>query len=161
MLNIREMRASDWQDVARIYAEGIKTGVATLESEVPSYEKWDAAHLKICRLVAESDNSLAGWAVLSPVSTRLVYAGVAEVSVYVSEHARGQKAGAAILGALIDESERQGIWTLQSSILEENKASVALHLRCGFRTVGVRERLGRDVGGVWHNIILMERRSRR
>ncbi|GHV37818.1 hypothetical protein FACS1894187_15590 [Synergistales bacterium] len=155
------MRASDWREAARIYAEGIKTGVATLESEVPPYEKWDAAHLKVCRVVAELDGSLAGWAVLSPVSSRCVYAGVAEVSVYVSESNRGQKVGTALLNALVDESERQGIWTLQSSILEENKASRALHLRCGFRVVGVRERLGHDASGVWRNIILMERRSRK
>ncbi|GHS87399.1 hypothetical protein AGMMS49957_07190 [Synergistales bacterium] len=165
MLNIREMRVDDWQEVARIYAEGMKTGVATFEHEVPLYEKWDAAHLKVCRVVAEEDGrpgyiapTIAGWAVLSPVSSRNVYAGVAEVSVYVSVLARGRKVGTTLLSALVDESERQGIWTLQSSILEENKASTALHLRCGFRVVGVRELLGRDASGAWHNVILMERR---
>ena len=155
----RAMDEEDWQAVAEIYQQGIQTGNATLEAEVPAFEKWDATHKKDCRLVAVLDGVIAGWAALSPVSGRRVYAGVAEVSVYVSEKHRGQQIGLTLLNALNEESEKKGYWTLQSSVTEENTPSVALHHKCGFRTVGVRQRLGRDPQGKWRNILLLERRS--
>jgi phosphinothricin acetyltransferase len=157
MISIRPMSAEDWAQVEVIYREGLRTGVATLEEEVPAFEKWDAAHSKSCRLVCAVDGEVAGWAALSPVSVRRVYAGVAEVSVYVGEKFRGQRVGETLLKALCAESEKEGYWTLQSSVLEENAPSVALHHKCGFRTVGVRERIGR-ARGKWHNTLLLERR---
>jgi phosphinothricin acetyltransferase len=157
MISIRPMLAEDWTRVAEIYREGLRTGVATLEEEVPAFGKWDAAHAKNCRLVCVVDGEVAGWAALAPVSARRVYAGVAEISVYVGEKFRGQKVGETLLKALCAESEKEGYWTLQSSVLEENAPSVALHHKCGFRTVGVRERIGR-ARGKWHNTLLMERR---
>jgi phosphinothricin acetyltransferase len=160
-IELRELRAEDWPDVAEIYRQGMATGVATLETEVPSFEKWDGAHVKKCRIVAVREGSVVGWIALSPVSGRRVYAGVAEVSIYVSERHRGQKLGETLLNAMITESEKEGFWTLQSGIHEKNAASVALHHRCGFRTVGIRERLGRDGEGQWCSILLLERRSAR
>jgi phosphinothricin acetyltransferase len=156
---MRAMDPEDWGAVAEIYRQGIETGNATLETEVPMFEKWDAAHKRDCRIVAVLDGEVVGWAALSPVSGRRVYAGVAEVSVYVSEKHRGRHIGQTLLGALNEKSEKEGYWTLQSSITEENTSSVALHHKCGFRTVGVRERLGRDAQGKWRNILLLERRS--
>jgi phosphinothricin acetyltransferase len=153
------MNAEDWRAVAEIYRQGIETGNATLEAEVPTFERWDAAHTKDCRIVAVLDGAVVGWAALSSVSGRRVYAGVAEVSVYVSEKHRGRQVGQTLLNALNEESEKEGYWTLQSSVAEENIPSVALHHKCGFRTVGVRERLGRDPRGKWRNILLLERRS--
>ena len=155
------MRAEDWPRVTEIYRQGLRTGVSTLESAIPAFEAWDAAHDKRCRLVAIADDpgKIAGWTALTLVSKRLVYAGVAELSVYVAEEYRGQKVGQALLNALVEESEKEGFWTLQASVQEENAASLALHHRCGFRTVGIRERLGRDPQGKWRNIVLLERRS--
>jgi phosphinothricin acetyltransferase len=156
---IRAMSAEDWRAVAEIYRQGIQTGNATLEAEVPTFEKWNAGHAQNCRIVAVLEDVVVGWAALSPVSGRRVYAGVAEVSVYVSAQHRGQRIGQTLLDALNEESEKEGYWTLQSSITQENTPSVALHHKCGFRTVGVRERLGRDSRGKWRNILLLERRS--
>ncbi|MDR1979118.1 MAG: GNAT family N-acetyltransferase [Synergistaceae bacterium] len=158
-VSTRAMDTGDWQAVAEIYRQGIQTGDATLEAEVPAFEKWDAAHKKNCRIVAVLDGVVVGWVALSPVSGRRVYVGVTEVSIYVSEEHRGEKVGQILLNALIEESEKEGYWTLQSSIAEENVPSVALHHKCGFRTVGVRERLGRDPEGKWRNLLLLERRS--
>ncbi|HPE16655.1 MAG TPA: N-acetyltransferase family protein [Oscillospiraceae bacterium] len=156
---IRNMRPSDWDDVARIYTEGIQTGSATFETVCPTWEKWNAAHLRPCRLVAEEAGEAAGWAALTPVSSRCVYEGVAEVSIYIAADRRGSGVGRALLGALIDASGKAGFWTLQSSIFEGNTASIRLHRACGFRTVGLRERIARDRDGVWRNIVLMERRA--
>jgi phosphinothricin acetyltransferase len=144
--------------VRAIYREGIATGDATFETDVPDWEKWNASHLSDCRFVARKDDQIIGWAALSPVSGRCVYAGVAEVSVYVVALAKGQGVGKALLRALIAESERQGIWTLQAGIFPENEASIALHKSCGFREVGRRERFG-QMRGTWRNVVLMERRS--
>lgn len=155
---IDKMAPSDWPAVRRIYEEGIETGDATFESEPPPWEEWDAAHLPACRLVAREGDSVLGWAALSLVSERCVYAGVAEVSVYVSLNATGRGVGKTLMGALIEASEREGIWTLQAGIFPENVASLRLHLGCGFREVGRRERLGR-INGVWRDVVLMERRS--
>ncbi len=158
MITIEAMRPQDWERVRSIYQEGIATGHATFETEAPAREPWDAAHLKEGRLVARDDDAVLGWAALSGVSSRCVYAGVAEVSVYVAAAARGRGVGRALLQALVAESERLGIWTLQAGVFPENTASLELHRRCGFREVGRRERLGR-LGGVWRDVILLERRS--
>jgi L-amino acid N-acyltransferase YncA len=157
-ISIRGMNQSDWPAVRAIYLEGIATGNATFEQTAPEWDKWTAAHLETCRLVACMEQIIAGWAALSPVSNRRVYAGVAEVSVYVARQAQNQRLGTTLLTALIEASERAGIWTLQAGIFPENVASVALHEHCGFRTVGTRERLG-SMDGRWRDVTLMERRS--
>jgi len=156
---IGSMRPQDWDFVRAIYLEGITTGQATFETEAPDWERWDAGHLPQCRLVARNGDVVLGWAALSPVSRREVYAGVAEVSVYVAASARGLGVGGALMLALIEASELYGVWTLQSSIFPENHASVALHLKHGFREVGRRERIARH-HGVWRDTIVLERRSR-
>lgn len=156
---VDRMKADDWEQVRSIYLEGIATGHATFETDAPSWDEWDAVHLRGVRLVARVKDSVLGWAALSPVSSRRVYSGVAEVSVYVGELGRGQGIGRALLEALVEESERNGIWTLQAGIFPENVASVRLHLRCGFREVGRRERIGK-LHGVWHDTLLLERRTR-
>ena len=157
-MEIVALRPEHWPDVARIYAEGIATGHATFEAEVPEWEAWDAAHLDELRLVALVDGEVAGWTALSPVSGRCVYAGVAEESVYVAEAARGQGVGKALLEELIRRSEAAGIWTIQTGIFPENTASVAVHEKVGFRVVGVRERIGQH-HGVWRDVVFLERRS--
>jgi len=156
---IAALGPGDWDDVARIYAEGIATRLATFETEVPSWQAWDGAHLAEHRLMAREDGRAAGWAALAPVSSRCVYAGVAEVSVYVAAAARGHGVGTALLSALVASSEVGGVWTLEAGILPENEASVRMHERCGFRVVGRRERLGR-MDGEWRDVLLLERRSR-
>ena len=157
-VKLEPMREGDWPAVKAIYEEGIATGQATFETETPSWETWNEDHLATGRLVARKRGQVVGWAALSPVSGRCVYAGVAEVSVYVTEKARGQGIGTALLQALIIDSEEAGIWTLEAGIFPENRASLALHKACGFRQVGYRERLG-QLNGLWRNVILMERRS--
>lgn len=154
------MRDGDWSEVRRIYGEGIATGNATFETETPDWSAWDAAHRRDCRLVVRDGEGLLGWAALSPVSGRCVYGGVAEVSVYVAEAARGRGVGRALLASLVEESERRGIWTLQAGIFPENESSVRLHLAAGFREVGRRERIGR-LGNAWRDVLLLERRSAR
>ena len=157
---IEEMKASDWPQVSAIYLSGIKTETATFQSEVPTWEDWNNSHSKSCRLVARLDDKVLGWVALSPTSSRCVYAGVAEVSVYIDECHRGQGIGKALLEAIIKLSEENGFWTLQSGIIKENIASVNLHKTCGFRVLGVRERLGKMSNGKWHDVVLMERRSK-
>jgi len=157
-VNIDQMRVSDWEQVRAIYLEGIRSGHSTFETDAPSWEKWDEGHLDIGRLVMRDGETILGWAALSPVSKRHVYRGVAEVTVYVSENAQGQGIGRELLEALIDESEKNGIWMLQASIFPENVASVQLHLRCGFREVGRRERIAM-LNGVWRDTLLFERRA--
>jgi len=159
-MEIKEMQAGDWQAVSRIYSEGINTGFATFEKEIPSYDKWDTAHLEQCRLVACQENEVVGWAALSPVSSRCVYGGVAEVSVYVSKDHWGKGVGKQLLLSLIDASEKAGFWTLQSGIFPENQASIQLHENCGFRLLGKRERVGK-LDGIWKDNVLFERRSQK
>jgi phosphinothricin acetyltransferase len=155
---VDKMQAGDWEAVRAIYAEGVATGNATFETEVPAWEAWDRSHLPDCRLVARSRDQVVGWAALSPVSERCAYRGIAEISVYVGSSARGGGVGSALLNALVAAAERLGIWTLQVGIFPENLASIALHRSCGFRVVGRRERLG-QLHGVWRDVVLMERRS--
>src|SRR5436309_11397522 len=156
---IDEMRPDDWDAVRVIYAAGIAAGQATFETEPPSWEQWDAGHLAAGRLCARAGGRVVGWAALSPVSRRAVYSGVAEVSVYVHPDWRGRGVGTSLLAALVVASERHGFWTLQAGIFPENAASLALHVRCGFRVVGRRERIG-QLHGVWRDTVLLERRSR-
>jgi len=154
------MLPNHWLAVREIYGQGIATGNATFETEPPDWEKWNSGHRKDCRLVAveTAQQNVLGWAALSPVSSRHVYRGVAEVSVYVCSAARGRGVGRALLQTLIRKSETAGIWTLQAGIFPENTASIALHQSCGFREVGVRQKIGM-LKGVWRNVLLLERRS--
>lgn len=152
------MRAEDWPVVREIYGQGIATGQATFETSLPQWTAWDEEHLAEPRLVARQAEEVAGWAALSPVSGRCVYGGVAEVSIYVAETQRGRGLGKALLSELVRRSEAQGIWTLQAGVFPENEASIRLHLACGFRLVGTRERLG-QLDGVWRDVALLERRS--
>lgn len=155
---IEAMTPADWPQVLRIYQEGIDTGLATFETDTPSWDAWNAAHLDRCRLVARNGDQILGWAALVPVSGRCIYAGVAEHSIYIAALARGRGVGRALLNALIVASEQAGFWTLQSGIFPDNDASVGLHKACGFRVIGVRERIG-QLHGVWKDVVLMERRS--
>jgi phosphinothricin acetyltransferase len=155
---IDAFRPEDWESVRAIYREGIDSGHATFESAVPKWDSWNASHLAAGRLVARIGDRVVGWAALSPVSDRCTYSGVAEVSVYVAAAARGRGIGRTLLAALIAESERAGIWTLQSGTFPENLASLALQKSCGFREIGRRERLGK-MAGRWRDVLLLERRS--
>jgi len=157
---VEEMTESDWPAVAEIYRQGLDTGHASFETEVPGYEAWDRAHLERPRLVARLDGDLVGWAALSPVSDRCAYGGVAEDSVYVTTGRTGLGIGRSLLSELVRRAEDEGIWTIQAGLFPENAASLALHERCGFRVVGRRERLGRH-HGVWRDVLLVERRSDR
>lgn len=152
------MVTDDWEMVRKIYLEGIASGHATFETHAPSWEDWDASHHQFARIILKADQQTLGWAALSRVSGRKVYEGVAEVSVYVAANARGRGFGSTLLQSLIEESESNGIWTLQASIFQENRASIRLHRSCGFREVGRRERIAK-LNGVWRDTILMERRS--
>lgn len=157
-ISIRLMQATDWQAVSKIYKEGIETGYATFEKDIPSYQSWDDAHMKTCRIVALKNEDILGWAALSAVSSRCVYGGVAEVSVYVAKEARGQGVGKLLMENLINKSEKEGLWTLQSGIFPENKGSIKLHEQMGFRYIGKREKVG-NLDGVWKDNVLFERRS--
>ena len=163
MIGIRPMRASDWDAVARIYGQGIEDGEATFEVEVPSWTSFDESRLPSLRLVADDGESILGWAAASAVSTRAAYRGVIEHSVYVAREARGRGVGRMLLSALIDAAEDAGVWCIQSSVFPENAASLALHERAGFRTVGRRERIARSGrgphAGLWRDTVLIERRS--
>lgn len=153
------MLPADWPSVREIYLAGIATGNAMFEKSAPDWTRWHNAHLEHSRLVARGQDRVIGWAALSPVSRRAVYAGVAEVSVYVAATARGKGVGSALLSALIRSSEEEGIWTLQAGIFPENAASVGLHRKTGFRVVGIREHLG-AMDGRWRDVVLLERRSK-
>jgi L-amino acid N-acyltransferase YncA len=156
-VELRALTEDDWRAVADIYWDGMRDGLATFETEVPSWEAWDAAHFPNHRLVAVTNGEIAGWAALSPASSRGCYAGVAENSVYVGREARGRGIGRALLEALIKGARRAGIWTIQTSIFPENRASLALHERCGFRVVGTRERIAKR-DGIWRDTVVLELR---
>lgn len=155
---IDDLRPQHWPEVARIYADGIATGNATFETEVPSWEQWHASHLPEHRFVALRDRAVVGWVAVSSVSDRCVYAGVVENSVYVDEQVRGQRVGRLLLDRLIASTEAAGIWTIQTGIFPENEASPRLHEQVGFEVVGRRKRLGK-LHGVWRDVLLLERRS--
>lgn len=157
-ISIRPMDATDWPTVSRIYEDGIATGFATFETSIPTYESWNVAHMTSCRLIAMEDEKILGWAALSPVSSRCVYGGIGEVSVYIGKESRGKGAGRLLLNALIKESEAEGLWTIQSGIFPENKGSIELHKKVGFRYIGKRERVGK-LDGEWKDNLLFERRS--
>jgi L-amino acid N-acyltransferase YncA len=157
-MRIDPLGAGDWPAVRAIYEAGIATGDATFETDVPDWPAWDAAHLADHRLVATDDGTVVGWVALAPVSDRRAYAGVAEDSIYVAPDAQGRGVGRALLAAVVASADRGGIWTIQTGIFPENQASVRLHQACGFRVVGVRERLGR-LHGRWRDVLLLERRS--
>lgn len=163
-ITILEMTAQDWPAVFAVYQEGIDSGDATFEAAPPSsWEDWRKTKLNDCSIIARANNEIVGWAALSPVSSRGVYAGVAEVSVYVSAQARGHGVGSLLLEELIKQSEKHGLWTLQAGIFPENQASIRLHLQHGFRHVGIREKLGKMAygphAGKWRDVLLLERRS--
>jgi phosphinothricin acetyltransferase len=158
MTAIRPLLPSDWASVRDIYQEGIATGNASFSSAMPEWDEWDQSHVKSGRLAATENEEILGWAALTAISDRCVYAGVAEVSIYVTKNARGKGIGKQLLRALIDESEKNNFWTLESRIFPENQASITIHEECGFRIVGSRERIG-QMDGVWRDILLLERRS--
>jgi L-amino acid N-acyltransferase YncA len=157
-MEITKLLPKHWEDVKRIYEEGITTGNATFQTEAPDWEEWNDSHLQMCRMVAVENDKLLGWIALTPVSGRCVYAGVAEISVYIAEVARGKGVGKRLLQALVRESEQHNIWTLQAGIFPENISSIKIHESCGFRNIGKRERIGK-MNGVWRDTILLERRS--
>ncbi len=159
-INIVPMKESDWPEAAEIFREGIETCLATFETHTPDYDTWDRDHCKLCRLVARAGAEIAGWAALSPVNRRAAYSGAAEVSIYIKEAYKRKGVGMALMNALIPLSERSGFWTLQGLITAENAPSLALFAKCGFREVGFREKIGRTPDGIWHDVVLMERRSK-
>ncbi|MCH7524573.1 MAG: N-acetyltransferase [Bacteroidetes bacterium] len=155
---IRPLIKTDWISVSKIYAEGIETGIATFETELPSWKTWNATYIESCRIIALQKDEVVGFAVLSQVSKRKVYKGVAEVSVYVAKDFRGQHIGGILLKQLIKESEENGFWTLQAGIFSENIASIKLHKKFGFRVVGIRKQIGK-LNGKWYDNHFLERRS--
>ena len=155
---IQNLTQETYPAVKSIYEQGIATGNATFQTEAPGWEEWNKSHLEQCRVVAIEDNEVIGWAALTPVSGRCVYAGVAEVSVYVNEKHRGKGVGKLLLKNLIDKSEENNIWTLQAGIFPENAVSLKVHEQLGFRQVGYREKIG-QMKGQWRDTILLERRS--
>ncbi|UBM60298.1 N-acetyltransferase family protein [Marinilongibacter aquaticus] len=159
-MQIRSFHETDYPQLAAIYEQGIATGMATFETAAPSWAAWDKAHLKVCRIAAFEDETMLAWAALSPVSSRCVYAGVAEVSIYVSSKSRGKGIGQHLLKNLQERSEEHGFWTLQAGVFPENKASLALHLKCGFRQIGFREKIG-QLDGIWKDNVIFERRSKK
>lgn len=158
-MEIKVIDQQNYPEVARIYLEGIATGNATFQDTAPDWKSWDESHLAACRIVAIEDNKYLGWAALTPVSGRCVYAGVAEISVYVAAKARRKGIGRLLLTELIKLSEHNDIWTLQASVFPENIPSIKLHEQCGFRVIGYREKIGK-MKGVWRNNVLLERRSK-
>ncbi len=158
-MNLIYISEENYPEVAKIYGEGLLTGTATFETTIPSWEKWNGGHLSFGRILAVAENKPLGWAALSSVSSPCVYGGVAEVSVYVSESARGKGVGEFLLKNLIEISEANNIWTLQSGIFRDNIASHKLHIKCGFREIGFKERVG-QLKGVWKDNVLLERRSK-
>lgn len=159
-MKIIPFEPGDWPAVRAIYTQGIACGMATFEAAVPDWETWDAQHLVDCRFTARVEGKVVGWVALVPVSPRVVYAGVAEVSIYVDTSCHGRGIGTALLECLIEASEEAGIWTLQAGVFPDNTSSIRLHEELGFREVGRRERIG-QLNGEWRDVLLLERRSRR
>lgn len=157
-MEIRKLLAEDWDQVKLIYQKGIDTGNATFQTSAPSWEDWDKSHLASCRIAMQEDSKVIGWAALTPVSSRCVYAGVAEVSVYVDPAHSGKGIGLNLLNELVRQSEAEGIWTLQAGIFPENAASLSIHEKAGFKILGTREKIGKQ-NGIWRDTVLLERRS--
>lgn len=155
-MDLKKMESYDWPAVKEIYLQGIATGLATFQTTAPSWEEWDQSHLKHSRFIAQINNQAVGWAALSSVSSRCVYAGV---SIYVHEAYRGRRVGAFLMEALVTSSEKQGLWTLQAGVFPENNASIRLHEKFGFRQMGVREKIGKQ-GDIWRDTVILERRSK-
>lgn len=159
---IRKMEGKDWESVARIYKQGIESGISTFRKDLPDQESWENSHLKTCRFtLCHNDGSIAGWAALSSTSSRIDYCGVTEVSIYIDKVHQGKKLGEFLLNKIKEEAEKNGIWTLQSSIFQINEASLKIHRKCGFREVGYREKIAKDKNNIWQNTVLMEYRSKK
>ena len=158
-VTIRNMLDTDWNAVAEIFQQGADTGNGIFEEKIPEWKDWNDAHLKICRFAATIEGKVVGWAALSEISKRHVFSGIAEVSIYIEKSSRRKGVGKMLINRLVAESEKAGFWLLQSVIMEENLPSVKLHEKCGFRTVGVREKMARDWKGKWRTTVLMEKRS--
>jgi len=156
---IEPLLSTDWEEVKNIYIEGIQSGMATFQTEAPDWNIWDHDHLDSCRFVIRCNKKLAGWIALSPTSNRPCYQGVVEVSIYLSKVYKGQGLGTALFKHLITASEKNGFWTLYSSIIRDNAASIALHKKVGFHEVGIREKIAQMPTGIWHDVVIMERRS--
>lgn len=159
VVTLRPLVAGDWDAVRAIYREGIDSGNATFETSVPDWKTWDESRLEMGRIAAERDGRVVGFAALSPASKRPAYSGVAEVMVYVVGDARGRGIGGVLMRALVEASEKAGLWTLQASIFPENEASLRAHLRVGFRELGRRERIAQFHDGRWRDTVVLERRS--
>ena len=159
LLTIRDFKEDDWKYVKEIYQQGLDSNIATFQTVCPSFEEWDDGHLKDCRFVAIYDGKVVGFAVLSPTSKREVYRGVVEVSIYLDLQYTYKGIGTKLFHHLIASAERGGYWSLYSSIIDKNTASIAFHEKCGFRKIGFREKIAKDRFGDWHNTILFERRS--
>jgi len=157
-ITIENLKKEHWPQVEAIYLEGIRTNDVTFETTSPGWESWNQARLECCRLIMKRDDTIIGWAALSPYSRRFVYRGVAELSIFIASPDRGKGLGTILLKKLVEESEANGIWTLQAGIFPENIASIAIHKRLGFREVGVRKKLG-QMNGIWRDVVLLERRS--
>jgi phosphinothricin acetyltransferase len=155
---IRPLIASDYPQVAAIYKKGLATGIATFETMVPAWNSWNQKFLECCRYVLENKGEVIGWCTLSSVSIRKVYHGVAEDTIYIDPDYQGKSLGKMLLQYLITESEKNGFWTLQAVIFSQNKSSIALHKSCGFRKIGIREKIAKR-DGKWHDNVIMERRS--
>ena len=156
---IREMRDEDWGTVAEIYKQGLEEGTSTFNTECPSFAEWNEGHLRNCRFVFEEEGKVVGWIALSPSSSRCAYKGCVEMSVYVDRNYRGHGIGTALVNTIIREAEQCGYWSIYSAIFSINKASIALHKKCGFREIGYRERIAKDRFGKWQNTTLMEYRA--
>lgn len=157
---ISNMKKEHWNQVKEIYKEGIETGIATFQTELPSYESWDKGHLSIGRFVALKGEKVLGWIAISPTSSRCVYSGVVEVSIYVSKDSRGLGIGSELMKKLIETTEKNNIWSIYSAIIRENSASINLHKKSGFREVGIREKIAKLSNGKWSDTVIMERRSK-
>lgn len=155
-----EMTQTDWKQVSNIYFEGIKTGIATFQTNIPTWADWNDSHITSCRLVARLGDTILGWCALSPTSSRCVYVGVAEVSIYIDERYKGQGIGTVLLTNLIKLSEENEFWTLYSGIIRKNTSSISLHEKCGFRKIGIREKVAKMGNKKWMDVMLMECRSR-
>lgn len=158
-MEIRPITKDNFSEVVEIYKQGLATNIATFQNDLPQWEDWNKGHLDFCRISIYENNKMLGWTALTPVSSRCVYAGVAEVSVYIAQNERGKGIGKILLNELIKQSEANEIWMLQSGIFSENQSSIKLHEKCGFRMVGYREKIGKK-NGIWKDNILMEYRSK-